>query len=40
VMDLLATGRRRRIPPEELVQRIEAHLKQVKTIEELEKWIY
>ncbi len=40
VMDLLATGRRRRIAPEELVQRIEEHLKQVKTIEELEKWIY
>jgi hypothetical protein len=40
VMDLLATGRRRRIAPEELVQRIEEHLKHVKTIEELEKWIY
>jgi hypothetical protein len=40
MMDLLATGRRRRIQPEELVQRIEEHLKQVKTIEELEKWIY
>jgi len=33
VMDLLATGRRRRIAPEE-------HLKQVKRIGELEKWIY
>lgn len=40
VMDLLATGRRRRIAPEELVRRIEEHLKQVKRIEELEKWIY
>jgi hypothetical protein len=40
VMDLLATGRRRRIPPEQLVKRIQQHLEQTDTIEELEKWIY
>lgn len=40
VMDLLASGRRRRIEPEELVQRIREHLGHVTTIEELEKWIY
>jgi hypothetical protein len=40
VMDLLTTGRRKRIAPEELVQRIQAHLGSVNTLEELEKWIY
>ncbi|UCF99379.1 MAG: hypothetical protein JSV89_07525 [Spirochaetaceae bacterium] len=40
VMDLLATGRRRRIPPEELIRRIQEHLQHASTIKELEKWIY
>jgi hypothetical protein len=40
VMDLLAGGRRRRIAPEELVQRIREHLEHVNSIKELEKWIY
>jgi hypothetical protein len=40
VMDLLAAGRRRRIAPEELVQRIREHLDHATTIEELRKWIY
>ena len=40
VMDLLASGRRRRIAPEELVQRIQRHLDHVNSIKELEKWIY
>lgn len=40
VMDLLAIGRRRRIAPEELVQRIQQHLGRAKSIKELEKWIY
>jgi hypothetical protein len=40
VMDLLAIGRRRRIAPEELVQRILQHLGRAKSIKELEKWIY
>lgn len=40
VMDLLAIGRRRRIAPEELVQRIQQHLEHAKSIKELEKWIY
>jgi hypothetical protein len=40
VMDLLAGGRRRRISPEELVQRIIQHLEHSKTTKELEKWIY
>lgn len=40
VLDLLAGGRRRRIPPEELVQRIRENLEQATSIKELEKWIY
>jgi hypothetical protein len=40
VMDLLANGRRRRIAPEELVQRIQQHLEHTNSIKELEKWIY
>lgn len=40
VMDLLASGRRRRIAPEELVQRIQQHLERTNSIKELEKWIY
>jgi hypothetical protein len=40
VMDLLAIGRRRRIAPEELVQRIQQHLAHATSIKELEKWIY
>jgi hypothetical protein len=40
VMDLLTTGRRMRIAPEELVQRIQEHLDHVTRVEELEKWIY
>ena len=40
VMDLLAGGRRRRIPPEELVPRIQRHLEHANSIKELEKWIY
>ncbi len=40
VMDLLTIGRRRRIAPEELVQRIQQHLGRAKSIKELEKWIY
>lgn len=40
VMDLLAAGRRRRIAPEELLQRILEHLDHAATVQELEKWIY
>jgi hypothetical protein len=40
VMDLLAGGRRRRIPPEELVQRIQQNLEHANSIKELERWIY
>ena len=40
VMDLLANGRRRRIAPEELVQRIQEHLEHANSIKELEEWIY
>jgi hypothetical protein len=40
VMDLLATGRRRRIAAEELSERIQEHLGHVSRLEELEKWIY
>ena len=40
VMDLLVTGRRRRIAAEELVRRIQEHVGQVTRLEELEKWIY
>jgi len=40
LIDLLTNGRRRRIAPEELVQRIQRNLQHVNTIEELEKWIY
>jgi hypothetical protein len=40
VLDLLAGGRRRRIPPEELVQRIRENLEHVTSIKDLEKWIY
>ena len=40
IMDLLTIGRRRRIAPEELVQRIQQHLGRAKSIKELEKWIY
>jgi hypothetical protein len=40
VLDLLAGGRRRRIPPEELVQRIRENLEQATSIKDLEKWIY
>lgn len=40
VMDLMAGGRRRRIAPEELVQRIRQHLEHAESIKELEKWIY
>ena len=40
VMDLITTGRRRRIAAEELARRIQEHLGHVTTLEELEKWIY
>ena len=40
VMNLLASGRRRRIAPDEIVRRIQRHAAQSPTIEELEKWIY
>jgi hypothetical protein len=40
VLDLLANGRRRRIPPEELVQRIQQNLERTNSIKELERWIY
>jgi hypothetical protein len=40
LMDLLAGGRRRRIAPEELVQRIRLHLEHAESLKELEKWIY
>jgi hypothetical protein len=40
VMDLMATGRRRRIAAEELSRRIMEHVGQVTSLEELEKWIY
>jgi hypothetical protein len=40
VMDLLASGRRRRITPEELVQRIQQNLEHANSIKELERWIY
>jgi len=40
VMDLLAGGRRRRIPPEQLVPRIQRHLEHANSIKELEQWIY
>jgi hypothetical protein len=40
IMDLLAGGRRRRIAPEELAQRIQQHLEHAISIKELEKWIY
>jgi len=40
VMDLLATGRRRRIAAEELARRIQEHLSHVNRLKELEKWIY
>jgi hypothetical protein len=40
VMDLLAGGRRRRIPPEELIQRIRDNVKEASSIKELETWIY
>jgi hypothetical protein len=40
VMDLLAGGRRRRISPEEIIQRIRQHLDHATSIKELEKWIY
>jgi hypothetical protein len=40
IMDLLATGRRRRLAPEEVVQRIVENLQHSNSIKELEKWIY